>query len=583
MFKMDKITAINLINSSTGRTPCDLVIRNVFVVDVLGNTTKKEDVYITDGFIVGFDEKRKAKKEIDGENKYLVPGFIDSHCHIESSHLSPSEFSNAVLPCGTTTVIADPHEICNVKGLDALSYMLKSAKDAYLDIYYMFPSCVPCTSFEHSGAILNRNEIEKMIDSDRILGLGEMMNYVGVVNCDETVMDKLDSCYSRRKIIDGHIPSISGQNLDAYLCAGIKTDHECETPEELREKITKGMYVLLRQGTVCRNVLQLLPGVDDYNYKRCLFCTDDRQPQSIRDEGHINYAVNLAIENGMDPIRAIACATINAAECYHLDDRGAITPGRRADFFLTDSLEKIKPTSVFVKGEEVARNNLILLSSPHVEPFGVESSVIIKDLSLETFSLPLKTNKARVIDIQPGGVVTKKGTAIVKRDENGEWLHDEDEDILKVTVIERHNATGCHASGLIRGYGLKHGAIATTIAHDSHNIIVVGDNDSDMLSAVKKLSEIGGGITAFIDSEEVGTHKLEIGGLMTDLPVLSVAKELDELHKNVEEKMGGVNKEIDPFMTLCFMALPVIPAYKITDCGLFDVTEFKFVDVSINE
>ncbi len=580
---MNKKIAKDLINASMGREECDQVIRNAQVVDVCGLSVYKADVFVKDGYIVGFDGDRKAKEEIDANGEYLVPGFIDSHCHIESSHLSPSEFSNAILPCGTTTVIADPHEIANVAGLNAMEYMLKSAKDAVLDIYYMFPSCVPCTFFEHSGAILNAQEIEKLIDNDRILGLGEMMNYVGVVGADDTILDKLETCYSRKKIIDGHIPSIQGQGLDAYLSAGIQTDHECETPEELQEKVRKGMYVLLRQGTVCRNVLQLLPGVNDNNYRRCLFCTDDRQPQSITREGHINYGVNLAISHGLDALKAISCATINAAECYHLYDRGMIAPGKRADFFLTKTLDEIKPTKVFVKGAKVAEGGKIIKKSPHVEPFGVKGSVRVKDLSLKTFSLPLKSDKVRVIDILPGGVVTGKGEAIVKRDENGEWIHDPSVDILKVTVIERHNGTGYHASALIRGYGIKHGAIADTIAHDSHNIICVGDNDRDMLLAVENLIKMGGGITVFKDGEELASHPLEIGGLMTDLPVDEVVKCLDELHDAAEKKMEGMNKEIDPFMTLCFMALPVIPSYKVTDCGLFDVTQFKFVDVSIEE
>ena len=580
---MNKKIAKDLINASMGREECDQVIRNAQVVDVCGLSVYKADVFVKDGYIVGFDGDRKAKEEIDANGEYLVPGFIDSHCHIESSHLSPSEFSNAILPCGTTTVIADPHEIANVAGLNAMEYMLKSAKDAVLDIYYMFPSCVPCTFFEHSGAILNAQEIEKLIDNDRILGLGEMMNYVGVVGADDTILDKLETCYSRKKIIDGHIPSIQGQGLDAYLSAGIQTDHECETPEELQEKVRKGMYVLLRQGTVCRNVLQLLPGVNDNNYRRCLFCTDDRQPQSITREGHINYGVNLAISHGLDALKAISCATINAAECYHLYDRGMIAPGKRADFFLTKTIDEIKPTKVFVKGAIVAEGGKIIKKSPHVEPFGVKGSVRVKDLSLKTFSLPLKSDKVRVIDILPGGVVTGKGEAIVKRDENGEWIHDPSVDILKVTVIERHNGTGYHASALIRGYGIKHGAIADTIAHDSHNIICVGDNDRDMLLAVENLIKMGGGITIFKDGEELASHPLEIGGLMTDLPVDEVVKCLDELHDAAEKKMEGMNKEIDPFMTLCFMALPVIPSYKVTDCGLFDVTQFKFVDVSIEE
>ena len=578
---MDKATARHIIDASMGRTKADLVIRNAMVVDVFNCRSFLSDVYIKDGRFIGFDGDRTAEREIDAEGKYMVPGFIDSHCHIESSHLSPSEFSNAILPSGTTSVVADPHEICNVSGLDAMHYMLKSAENAVLNINFMFPSCVPATFFEHSGAVLTAKEVETVIDNPKILGLGEMMNYPGVVAADDSILDKLDTCWKRGKIIDGHIPSISGQGLDAYLSTLISTDHECETPEELVEKTGKGMYVLLRQGTVCKNVEALVPGINENNWRRCLFCTDDRQPQSILREGHLSYGVNLAIKAGLDPYRAIACATINASDCYGLKERGAIAPGRLADFFLTERIDEIKPISVFVSGEKVAENGKILKRSPHVVPEKVEGAVRVKDLSLSLFSLPLTSDRARVIRILPGGVVTAKDEAVVKRDERGEWVHEKDKDILKITVIERHNNTGYHASALISGYGLKHGAIASTIAHDSHNIIVIGDNDDDMLLAVKSLKEKGGGITLVMDNKELSYHRLEIAGLMTDESVESVVECLDELHRVVEEEMGGVNREIDPFMTLCFMALPVIPAYKITDCGLFDVTEFKFVDVSL--
>ena len=578
---MDKATARHIIDASMGRTKADLVIRNAMVVDVFNCRSFLSDVYIKDGRFIGFDGDRTAEREIDAEGKYMVPGFIDSHCHIESSHLSPSEFSNAILPSGTTSVVADPHEICNVSGLDAMHYMLKSAENAVLNINFMFPSCVPATFFEHSGAVLTAKEVETVIDNPKILGLGEMMNYPGVVAADDSILDKLDTCWKRGKIIDGHIPSISGQGLDAYLSTLISTDHECETPEELVEKTGKGMYVLLRQGTVCKNVEALVPGINENNWRRCLFCTDDRQPQSILREGHLSYGVNLAIKAGLDPYRAIACATINASDCYGLKESGAIAPGRFADFFLTERIDEIKPISVFVSGEKVAENGKILKRSPHVVPEKVEGAVRVKDLSLSLFSLPLTSDRARVIRILPGGVVTAKDEAVVKRDERGEWVHEKDKDILKITVIERHNNTGYHASALISGYGLKHGAIASTIAHDSHNIIVIGDNDEDMLLAVESLKEKGGGITLVMDNKELSYHRLEIAGLMTDESVESVVECLDELHRVVEEEMGGVNREIDPFMTLCFMALPVIPAYKITDCGLFDVTEFKFVDVSL--
>ena len=577
---MDKQNATSLISASMGREKCDLVIKNAKVVDVYNGKVFSSDVYVKNGYIAGFGGNRTALEKIDADGKYLVPGLIDGHCHIESSHLSPSEFSNAVVPCGTTTVIADPHEICNVAGEDAMRYMLSSAKDAPLSIFYMYPSCVPATPFEHSGAILNAPDIEKFIDEERVLGLGEMMNYPGVINTDDVVMDKLECAYKRKKNIDGHVPSIQGDGLDAYIAAGITTDHECETPEELQEKVQKGMYVLLRQGTACKNVLQLLPGVTDYNYRRCLFCTDDRQPQSIVREGHINYGVNLAIKAGMDPIKAITCASLNAAECYKLDDRGAIAPGKRADFFLSDSLDELKPTKVFIKGELVAENAKVLKRAPHVKPDNVAGRMDVKDFSKERLSLKLKSDKVRVIDIIPGGVVTAKGEATVKRGADGEWIYSPAEDILKLSVIERHHGTGNVANALIRGYGMKHGAVATSIAHDSHNIIVIGDNDDDMAHAVEKLISLGGGITMFKDGKELGSHKLELGGLMTDDSLDEVVKCLDKMHETAEKELD-VNPEIDPFMTLCFMALPVIPAYKLTDCGLFDVTTFSFVDINL--
>ena len=354
---MDRKTAKTLIDAAAGRIKSDLVIRNAEVIDVFNRNTFRSDVYIKDGLIVGFSGEREAEEEFDAEGRYLIPGFIDAHCHIESSHLSPSEFSDAVVPCGTTTVIADPHEICNVTGLDGMEYMLKASDNIPLSVFLMFPSCVPATPFEHSGAILNAPEIEKYIDNPRILGLGEMMNYPGVAGADDTVLDKLECAYSRKKNIDGHAPSITGSALDGYASAMITTDHECETPEELRDKVRKGMYVMLRQGTACRNVLQLLPGVDIMNSSRMLFCTDDRQPQSIVNEGHINYGVSLAIQNGLEPITAISMATLNASICYGLKDRGAIAPGRRADFFLASSIDNgIKAEEVFIAGKLSAKN-----------------------------------------------------------------------------------------------------------------------------------------------------------------------------------------------------------------------------------
>ena len=578
---MDKNIARTLIDAAQGRVICDLVIRNANVVDVCNKEVFSADVYIKDGYFAGFNGERKARKEIDANGRYMIPGFIDAHCHIESSHLSPSEFSDAVVPCGTTTVIADPHEICNVTGLDGMAYMLKASENIPLSVFLMFPSCVPATAFEHSGAVLNAPEIEKYIDEGRVLGLGEMMNYPGVASADSTVLDKLQCAWSRGKNIDGHAPSITGPALDSYAAAGITTDHECETPDELHDKIRKGMYVMLREGTACRNVLQLLPGVNEKNINRILFCTDDRQPQSIVRDGHVNYGVSLAIQHGLDPFLAISAATLNAAVCYHLTDRGMIAPGRRADFFLSSSIDKgIKAEEVFILGKLQAENGRIIEKAIHTMPENVSGKMDVKDFSKAKLSFRPSSDHVRVIDIIPGGVVTGKGDAWIKRDGNGEWIHEDDKDILKLAVIERHHGTGNAATALIRGYGMKHGAVATSIAHDSHNIIVIGDNDDDMAKAVEKLIAIGGGITIFKDGKELGTHVLEIAGLMTDLPLEEVTECLDEMHKTAEKELN-VASGIDPFMTLCFMALPVIPALKLTDCGLFDVETFSFTDSAI--
>ena len=578
---MDKNTAKRLIDAALGRTSADLVVRNANVVDVLSRETFHSDVYILDGLIVGFGGGMRARREIDAGGRFLLPGLIDAHCHIESSHLSPSEFSDAVVPCGTTTVIADPHEICNVTGLDGMGYMLKASEDVPLSVFLMFPSCVPATPFEHSGAILTAEAVSRYINNRRVLGLGEMMNYPGVAASDSEVLDKLEEAYRTGKNIDGHAPSITGNGLDGYIAAGITTDHECETPEELQEKVRKGMYVMLREGTACRNVLQLLPGVTEGNSRRILFCTDDRQPQSIVRDGHVNYGVSLAIQNGLDPLCAIAMATLNAAECYGLKDRGMIAPGKRADFILTSSIaEGIYPEEVYILGNKVASGGKILEKTPHTEPVGVSGKMDVKDFSEEKLSLRPGSVHVRTIDIIPGGVVTGKGEAFIRTDRNGEWIHEPDKDILKLAVIERHHGTGNASTALIRGYGMKHGAVATSIAHDSHNIIVIGDNDGDMAAAVRKLIAIGGGITMFKDGKELGTHRLEIAGLMTDEPLENVTECLDRMHETARKELG-VAEGIDPFMTLCFMALPVIPELKLTDCGLFDVGTFSFTEVAI--
>lgn len=575
---MDKKMREDLIDVAMGRADADLVIRNANVIDVYSQSIFNTDVYIKDGMIASFKSGGKALKEIDAEGMYMAPGLIDAHCHIESSHLSPPEYSNAVVPMGTTTVIADPHEICNVTGLDGFEYMLRASENIPLSVFLMFPSCVPATPFEHSGATLLAEDAEKYIRDERVLGLGEMMNYPGVVNKDKEVMAKLALKEKWNKHIDGHAPSVSGSGLDGYISSGINTDHECETPEELREKVSKGMYVMLREGTACKNVLPLLPGVDEKNARRILFCTDDRQPGSIRDEGALNYGVTLAIRNGLDPILAITMATLNASECYHLEDRGAISPGKRADFLLLKDIKNgIYPEKVFIKGELVAEGQKISTRAKGYDSGKVTGRMNVKDFSRQKLSYKVPSDHVRIIGITPGGVVTSKKEGYIKREKDGEWVHDIEKDVLKLAVIERHHGTGNASTALIEGYGMKHGAVATTIAHDSHNIIVIGDNDDDMMLAVKKLIGIGGGITMFKDGKELMTHTLEIAGLMTNDTADEVAKTLEKMHEIAYSELG-VSRAIDPFMTLSFMALPVIPSYKLTDVGLFDVDTFSFVE-----
>lgn len=576
---MDRKLAKRLIDVCQGRARADLRLDRCTVVDVYNRTTFESSVSIVDGYIASFDSSVEADTVIDACGRYLVPGFIDAHCHIESSHLSPAGFSDLIVPQGTTTVVADPHEICNVAGEDAMKYMLESSEALPLSVYLMYPSCVPATDSEHAGATLLADSIEKLIDNPRILGLGEMMNYPGIASALPFVIDKLDVAYRAEKIIDGHAPDVSGRDLDAYSACQIKTDHECATPKELQDRIRRGMYVALREGTACKNVLGLLPGVNEGNDTRVMFCTDDCQPESIIDNGHIVHAARLAIKTGMDPVRAIAAATANPASCYSLKDRGAIAPGLRADFFLTDSIEDIRPDEVFILGKMVAKGGRILEKAGHMKPEGVSGMMNVKDFSNDRLALHLDSCRARVIGIIPGSVVTENLVMEVGRDSKGFFERRADLDVLKIASVERHKGLGTVGVGLIKGYGMKNGAVATSISHDSHNIIVIGTDDSDMAKAVQELVGCGGGITIVQNGEVLATHRLEIAGLMTDDDARTVYDTLKEMHTIAYEKLG-VSKEIDPFMTLSFMALPVIPALKITDSGLFDVTSFSFTNVN---
>ena len=577
----DKESRAKSIDVAAGRETADLCVTGSHVLDVYNKEWFEADVLVSGGYICGFREpgKGKAKKILDAAGRYLIPGFIDSHVHIESSHCTPSEFSNLVVPCGTTTVIADPHEICNVCGLEGLDYMLDDSENIPLQAFFMVPSCVPATPFEHSGAVLLAADLAKRLGHERVLGLGEMMDYPGVIAGSPLVLDKLWEASLCNKVVDGHSPAIDGSDLDAYCAASIHTDHECETPEELKQRVRRGMYVMLRQGSACCNVLGLLGGVTPANSRRCLFCTDDRQPKSILKEGHINNNVRLSVGAGLDPIEAICMATVNSCECYRLFDRGAIAPGLRADFLLCDDLVSFSMHQVFVGGKLVAEDGKILQKAVSGPAGNVSGKMLVEGFSKERLDLRLKSDHVRVIDIISGGVVTGAGEAYVTV-KDGQWVHDGKQDILKLAVIERHHGTGNVAVALLRGYGLKGGAIATSVAHDSHNIIVCGDNDEDMALAVNHLVGIGGGMVIVKKGNILTDLPLPIAGLMTDVEGVEVARRLDALHEIAQRELS-VSESVDPFMTLCFMSLPVIPVYKLTDMGLFDVRTFDFVPLEL--
>ncbi len=580
---MEKKQLKRLIDVASGRAPADLRITNCHIMDVFNKEIMDTDLYISDGYIAGFGKEGmpEAAEVVDAGGCFLVPGFIDGHAHIESSHVTPAEYARLVVPCGTTTVIADPHEIVNVCGLEGFDYMMDSSEGLALSVFLQIPSCVPCTPFENAGAVLKAKDIEKRIDHPRVLGLGEMMDFVGVCAADDEVLDKLLIAPARRKIIDGHyLGSPSG--LDAYAATGIANDHECASGEDLKERIRRGMYVLLRQGTACHDLLNLLEGVNDRNKNRCIMCTDDCAAKTILEIGHINNNVRLAIGAGVDPFDAICMATINTAECFRLSDRGAITPGRRADFLLLSSLDKdFVVKDVYTFGEHTASDGVFLPKKIHVPTDRVMGTVNIGSFSAEKLKLPLKSRHVRVIDLIPGSVVTAASDAYVSIDQDGFWQRNE-EDIIKIAVVERHHATGNVGLALIHGFGIRDGAIATTIAHDSHNLIVAGDNDADMALAVETLTEIGGGMTCVKEGIVLFSVRHEIGGLMGDLRGEIMADELAAIIGTVKANMGAL-KIPDPFMTLCFMSLPVIPKLKVTDLGLFDVEANSFVPIEIDE
>lgn len=567
----------NLIDVATGRKKADLVIENCNVINVFSQEIINGKLAISDGIFIGIGDY-EGIEVIDGEGKYIVPGLIDSHVHIESSMGTPYQFAKAVLPRGTTTVISDCHEIANVKGIEGIKYMLDSSKSLPLDVYFMLPSCVPATPFETSGARLEAEDLEELMKHERVLGLGELMNYPGVVFTESGIMRKLELTDKYHKIVDGHGPVIKEKELNAYSLAGVKTDHECTNHKEVLDRLRNGIYIAIREGSAAKNLLNLVGTVNPFNERRCTFCTDDRHPKDILCEGHIDNNIRLAIRGGVNPITAIRMATLNSAECYGIKNLGAIAPGYIADFIIVDNLTDFNILKTFKKGKQIMNDWYKYIKEDKDLLKTVSNSVKIKDFTEDDLKIRLNSKRAKVIKLVEHSLVTENVSRKVKVDQNGYLKYTKSTDILPVYVFERHKGTGNIGKALVEGYGLKNGAIASTIAHDSHNLIVIGDNPANVKLAVDKIIEIGGGLVIVKNGEVKGYLPLDIGGIMSSQDLEVVSKIHEELNKIAVEELG-VNKNINAFMTLAFMALPVIPKLKITDQGLFDVIKFELTSL----
>ena len=574
---MQKNDLKKLIDVASGKIQADIVIKNCKVVDVYNGIITDGDIAISDNLIAGVGSY-EGKEVIDAKGKYAAPGFIDSHIHIESSYVSPEELGRLIVPHGTTTIIADPHEIANVCGFTGIDYMLKASKRIALDIKMMLPSCVPATPWEHSGAVIGAKDMVEPMKSGKLHGLGEFMNFPGVVEGHDEVLDKILAAANEGRVIDGHSPGLNGNALNAYAAARIKTDHECATVEDMHDRISRGMYVMLRQGSACQDLRNLAKGVTPFNSNRCLLCADDMQTKTILTVGHLDNSLRICVEEEIDPIIAIRMATLNAAQCYNLEDRGAIAPGLKADIVLFDNLKDFNVDNVLIDGKEVAKSGEYKLPISFYDPSSTKGSFHVKDFSKDKLKLTINSDKAYAINILPGGVVTSKEVVSIHRDENNEFVYNKEEDVVKVAVVERHQNTGNVAVGLLKGYGIKEGAIALSIAHDSHNIIVVGVNDDDMSYAVEELINQGGGIILVKDKEVIESMPMPIAGLMSDKSGEWVADRLASIHE-IAHKNLSISDTVEPVMTLCFMSLAVIPELKLTDMGLFDVTEFKFISI----
>ena len=556
-----------IIAAAAGREPADLVLKNATFVNVFSNELSTMDIAVAEGLIVGMGSYQ-GRSEVDCTGKIVLPGFLDAHIHLESSLVSPTEFVKAVLPHGTTTVVTDPHEIANVMGTDGIEYMLQATEDLPVDVRFMLPSCVPATPLDESGAILDYRAIDSFYDHPRVQGLAEMMNFVGAINGDEQTVEKIVAAQAHHKKIDGHAPDLQGNDLNAYIAAGVYSDHECHDVKDAIAKLERGQFIMIREGTAARNLEALMPLLTGKYADRCMFCTDDKHPNDLLEKGHIDYIVKKAISLGADPITAVKVACHNAARYFLLNNRGGISPGYLADFVIIDNFQDFNIEQVYKKGVLMVDHGEIQdFPSPEIEPYLVERAH-------KTFHVAALTAED-FVEKRPRGIIGMVDGEITTVDAGYSDRIDVEYDVLKIAVVERHKNTHHIGIGYIQGYGLKSGAVATSISHDSHNIIVVGTNETDMAAAVNRVVELNGGIVVWDGGQSVAEVPLSIAGIMSDEPLVTVNEKL-ETAKDAAHKLG-VNPGIDPFMTLSFMALPVIPSLRITTRGVFDVTTQSYV------
>ena len=572
----------NLIHVAKHISEADIVLKNGTIVDVFSLETYQADVAIHNGYIVGIGNYEQGSNCVDVSGKYIIPGLIDGHIHIESTMVTPSEFSRALFKHGITTVVTDPHEIANVAGIEGIKYVIEDAKSSLIDILFKLPSCVPATSFERNGATLATEDLYPLLSNEKVIGLAEVMDFHAVLTMQEDMLNKLKMVKDRGMVIDGHAAGLSEQELNIYSIASIRNDHEAVTKDEAIDRVRRGFHVLVREGSAAKDLLALLPAISSHNSTRFSFCTDDKHLDELVEEGTINHAMRLAIRHGLDPMIAIQMATINNAICHQIENKGAVAPGYVADLLLVDDLIDLHPSHVIKDGHmfDLASNAPTIKREKAAIPMSVQKSINIKPIHKEALQISLTEGQlANVIEIIPNQLITKKSIEKVHT-KNGVFQVNVADDQIKIAVCERHHATGGIGLGIVKGLKLKKGAIASTVAHDSHNLVVAGTNDDDMIFAIETIRSMQGGLVIVNDGKVLAKVPLKIGGIMSDKPYEKVVEELHHLHEQLRLVISdGAVQNV--FMILSFLCLPVIPSLKLTDKGLFDVDSFQHIEVGI--